>query len=67
MRRLGVQFTVTAELANAANDSVMWTYTKPSRTADAFALQRELVDSIIARFQLAPRDDLSHSAGVQLA
>ena len=33
----------------------MWTYAKPSRTADAFALQRELVDSIIARFQLAPR------------
>ena len=33
----------------------MWTYTKDSRTADAFAVQRELVDSIIARFQLAPR------------
>ena len=55
VRRLGEQFTVTVELANAANDSVMWTYSKPSRTADAFALQRELVDSIIARFQLAPR------------
>ncbi|MEO7965855.1 MAG: protein kinase [Gemmatimonadaceae bacterium] len=55
VRRLGEQFTVTAELANAATDSVMWTYTKPSRTADAFALQRALVDSIIARFQLAPR------------
>ncbi len=55
VRRLGEQFTVTAELANAATDSVMWIYTKSSRTADAFALQRELVDSIIARFQLAPR------------
>ena len=55
VRRLGEQFTVTVELAKAANDSVMWTYTKLSRTADAFALQRELVDSIIARFQLAPR------------
>ena len=55
VRRLGDQFRVTAELASAANDSVMWSYTKDSRTADAFALQRALVDSIIARFQLAPR------------
>ena len=55
VRRLGEQFRVTAELASAANDSVMWSYTKDSRTAEAFALQRELVDSIIARFQLAPR------------
>lgn len=55
VRRLGEQFRVTAELASTANDSVMWSYTKDSRTAEAFALQRELVDSIIARFQLAPR------------
>jgi serine/threonine-protein kinase len=55
VRRLGEQFRVTAELASAANDSVMWSYTKDSRTAEAFALQREMVDSIIARFQLAPR------------
>ena len=55
VRRLGEQFTVTAELANAANDFVMWQYSKASRTTEAFAVQRELVDSIIARFQLAPR------------
>ncbi|MBL0170576.1 MAG: protein kinase [Gemmatimonadaceae bacterium] len=56
VRRLGEQFRVTAELASATNDSVMWSFTtKDSRTADAFALQRAMVDSIIARFQLAPR------------
>ena len=55
VRRLGEQFRVTAELASTANDSVMWSYSKISRTSEAFALQRELVDSIIARFQIAPR------------
>ena len=55
VRRLGEQFQVTAELSNAANDVVLWTYSKDSRTDNAFSVQRELVDSIIARFQLAPR------------
>jgi hypothetical protein len=62
VRRLGDQFHVTAELSNAANDAVLWTYSKDSRTADAFALQRELVDSIIARFALASKAAASSDA-----
>ena len=52
--RLGDKLHVSAELASAANDSVLWTFNADRRTSDIFAVQQEIVESIVGHFRVAP-------------
>jgi len=52
VRRLGDKLHVSAELASAANDAVLWTFNVDRQTRDIFAVQQEIVDSIVAHFHL---------------
>ncbi|MEO7086748.1 MAG: protein kinase [Gemmatimonadaceae bacterium] len=55
--RLDNNIRVHAELARASDNAVLWTYTADRDVADLLALQRELVDSIMARFRVvAPKE-----------
>ncbi len=51
VRRFGGRLRVTVELTRAANDSVIWSYSTDRGNADIFAVQREIVDSVVARFE----------------
>jgi serine/threonine-protein kinase len=53
VRRLGDRLHVSAELASAKNDSVLWTFNVDRQTRDVFAVQRDIVDAILVHFRLA--------------
>src|SRR6185295_19046375 len=53
VRRLGDKLHVSAELASAKTDGVLWTFNTDRQTSDIFAVQRDIVDSILAHFRLA--------------
>ncbi len=50
VRRFGDKLSVSAELASAKDDSVLWSYNNEKQTNDIFAVQRDIVDSILAHF-----------------
>jgi serine/threonine protein kinase/tetratricopeptide (TPR) repeat protein len=52
--RLGDKLHVSAELASATNDSVLWTFNADRRTSDIFAVQQEIVESIVGHFRVSP-------------
>ncbi len=54
VRRLGDKLHVSAELASASNDAVIWTFNADRKTTDIFAVQGEMLDSIVSHFKLKP-------------
>ena len=50
VRRLGGQLHVTAELARASDGFVIWSYSFDRPSHDVFVVQREIADSVLARF-----------------
>jgi len=53
VRRLGDKLHVSAELADAKADRVLWTFNTDRQTSDVFAVQRDIVDSILVHFHIA--------------
>ena len=53
VRRLGDKLHVSAELASAKDDGVLWTFNTDRQATDIFAVQREIVDSILDHFRVA--------------
>lgn len=53
VRRLGDKLHVSAELSDAKADRVLWTFNTDRQTSDVFAVQRDIVDSILVHFHIS--------------